>query len=487
MAESYNRGMSSNSPAGRVIVVGGGLAGLAAAVGVAGQGTPVTLLESRNRLGGRASSFDDRESGDTVDNCQHVSMGCCTNLQHFCRTVGVADQFEVAREMTFLDPEGRSSRFGPAPLPAPFHLAPAFLRLKYLTLREKLGIARALRALARERPGVRGGSDSFQNWLTRHGQSPRAVERFWNVVLVSALSESLDRVDVGYARKVFVDGFLSHPRGGDVYVPRVSLDQIFGPPVQRWLEAHGGEVRLNARVAQVSGGLDGVTSLDLRGGESLAAEDYILAVPQHQFLDLLPADVASHAALAGVASIETAPISSIHLWFDRPITPLPHAVLVGRLCQWMFQQPRVADALRETPWRYQIVISASREVVSLPREEVRDRVLHDLGELWPETRAARLLHWRLVTEHRAVFSATPGIDRLRPTQQSPVPNLQLAGDWTATGWPATMEGAVRSGFLAAENVLARRGRAQRLLQPDLPVGFLPRWLLGLRRDVGSEG
>lgn len=466
-----------------VLIIGGGLAGLAAAVGLTLHSVPVTLLESRNRLGGRASSFDDRESGDTVDNCQHVGMGCCTNLRHLCRIVGVADRFTVERELTFLDDAGRASRLGASAwLPAPLHLVPSFLRLRFLKLREKWSIAGALRKLAQWRRDPERADESFRDWLVRNGQSERVMERFWEVVLVSALSESLDRIDVGYARKVFVDGFLRHRRGGEVDIPRTSLDRIFGPPFQDWLTVRGSEVRIHARVSRLVGDTQGIQGVELRTGESLPAREFILAVPQHQVRDLLPEAVRSGSEWSRLESIETAPISSLHLWFDRAITPLPHAVLVNRMSQWVFQQPR-DDAAVEIPWRYQIVISASRALREMRHEEIRDRVLEELRSLWPEVANARLLHWRVVTEHRAVFSVTPGIDTLRPQQQSSIPNLQLAGDWTATGWPSTMESAVRSGFLAAENVLLRLGRSVQLLQPDLPTALLARPLLGPEATV----
>lgn len=468
-------------------IVGGGLAGLAAAVALAGQGVPVEVLESRDRLGGRASSFADPETGETVDNCQHVSMGCCTNLQHFCRTVGIADRFRIVPSLAFFDPEGRTSTLSAAPLPAPLHLAPAFARLKYLTLGEKFRLAGGLRALARHRPGDADRSQTFRDWLIQHRQSARLIERFWDVVLVSALSESLDRIDVGHARKVFVDGFLRHRLGWQVQVPTVPLDELYGQPVVDWLTRHGGTVRCRAPVRRLHGSCGGVTAVELRDGTQQPVGDVVLAVPQHRVLDLLPADVAAAPPLAGVSQLESAPITSLHLWFDRRITELPQAVLIGRLSQWVFQrqEPETSDggapAIAESPprWAYQVVISASRSLRGAPQTEIRDRVLAELAELWPAAAAAQLVHWRLVTEQRAVFSVVPGVDRLRPVQQSPAANLQLAGDWTATGWPATMEGAVRSGYLAAENVLRRRGLNARLLQPDLPTARLSRWMFGI--------
>jgi squalene-associated FAD-dependent desaturase len=453
----------------RVDVIGGGLAGLAAAVGLASRGVPVTVLEARDRLGGRASSFVDPETGETLDNCQHVSMGCCTALARFCRTVGIDDRFRTADSLTFIDPQGRHSRLWAAPLPAPLHLAPAFARLKFLSLREKLLLARGLRRLARLRtheiPEV-----SFGDWLRSQGQTPRLLSQFWEVVLVSALSETLDRIDIGHARKVFVDGFLRHREGWRVHLPTVPLDELYGTPVIAWLRRHGGRVELRSPVRRLHGSLARIEAVELRDGTIQPAGAVILAAPHHRLPAMLPEDVAAHPSLAGISRLESAPISSLHLVFDRPVLELPHAVLIGRLSQWVFQ--------RDGGVRCQVVMSASRPLEGLPQEQVRDQVLGELAEIFPGVREARLLHWRLVTERRAVFSATPGVDALRPIQQSPVPNLQLAGDWTATGWPATMEGAVRSGYLAAENVLRQRGAPADLCPEELPTAWLSRKLIG---------
>ncbi len=490
---------------GRTIIVGGGLAGLAAAVALAERGVPVTLLESRNRLGGRASSFVDQETGETIDNCQHVSLGCCTNLQHFCHTVGTDRLFRTEHELTFIGPDGSISRFAGSWLPAPLHLYPAFRRLRYLSHADRAALARGLRALARNDATALNG-EAFDAWLRRHGQTEKLMTDVWQVVLVSALSESLDRIDVGHARKVFVDAFLAHRRGWDVQVPTVPLDELYGPPVINWLSRHGASVRLQASVRHVELSDGRAAEVVLRDGERIAGAQFILAVPQHRVLALLPEPLQQHADLSGIARLESAPISSVHLWFDRPIMDLPHAVLVGRLGQWVFNRTLLRESRVESresrvervssgnsqrstlnaqlsTHSYQVVISASRALATMTQDEVIAAVVRELASIWPATAAADLRHARLVTEHRAVLSVTPGVDDLRPRQQTPVANLHLAGDWTRTGWPGTMEGAVRSGYLAAQSVLARLGRSARVLQPDLPVGPLAR-LLGISRPAG---
>jgi squalene-associated FAD-dependent desaturase len=443
----------------RVVIIGGGLAGLAAATALAGRGLDVALLESRTRLGGRAGSFTDGASGQVLDTCQHVSMGCCTNLAHFCRTVGIDHFLRPQRDLWFLTPDRRLSRFGADRLPAPLHLARSFFRAHYLTLTEKFRIAWGLACLKR---APADADPPFATWLDRHGQTPRTVARFWGLVLTSALNETPDRIGLRYARKVFLDGFLRHRRGFEVELPQVPLGRLYGPELQGWLDRHGVRLQLGRAVRglRVAGGA--VVGLEMRGG-AWEADWYVAAVPFDRLLDLLPAEVAAQSPFAGLRNLETSPITSVHLWYDRPVTDLPHAVLVECVGQWLFNRGEPAPGEHYV----QVVVSAARAFRGLGHDEVRQRIVTELAALFPQAAAARLVRARVVTEHAATFSAVPGVDRWRPAQASPLRNLLLAGDWTATGWPATMEGAVRSGYLAAEALLRRRGARARLLQPDL--------------------
>ena len=344
-----------------------------------------------------------------------------------------------------------------------------------------------------------------------------AIARFWHVVLVSALSETLDRIDVEHARKVFVDTFLSHRNGWLVEIPSVPLEDLYGGRLTAWLTSRGSRICLQSAVDHLDMDEQRVTAARLTSGEVVSGDEFIVALPFFRVLSVLPPSLATHPSLSGIEQLQAAPISSVHLWFDRPITDLPHAVLVDRLCQWMFNRTLLSgradvpatglmnDSMTNSstglaidqPTRatqqttnsaavprefyYQIVISASRELAGQSRESILAQVIAELTAVWPVTATARLLHSRQVTEHRAVFSPVPRVDDGRPHQQSPIGNLQLAGDWTQTGWPATMEGAVRSGYLAAANVLRRLGRPEPVVQPDLPVATLSRWLMGIRQ------
>jgi squalene-associated FAD-dependent desaturase len=470
----------------QVIIVGGGLAGLAAAAALAVRGVRVTLFESRPRWGGRASSFVDQVSGETIDNCQHVAMGCCTNFRHFCRLVEIDDLFRTEPRLWFVEPRGRWSQMAAAPLPAPLHLFPSLLTLRHLSWRDKWSLARGLRALARaKQEAVRG--QSFDLWLKAHRQTPNAIERFWHVVLVSALSESLDRIDVWQARKVFVDGFLANRDGWQVRIPTAPLSEIYGSRLVKWLAEHGVSLRIPEGVSRLL--VDGETArgVELRTGEQVSAEQVVLAVPWHLVGGLFPDELRSHPRLQAVELLEAAPISSVHLWFDKPVMPLPHAALIGGLAQWVFNRDAIQGHRDEQQHYYQVVVSASRGLAPMTNDQIIEQVVGELRSAWPDAATVKLLRGRVVTEHKAVFSPLPGADERRPLQQSFVPNVQFAGDWTQTGWPATMEGAVRSGYLAAENVLRNLGRSERILQPDLPTAWLSQLLFGLDKSPPPDG
>ncbi len=470
----------------RVVVVGGGLAGLAATVALASRGVGVTLLESRSRLGGRASSFFDPTTESWIDNCQHVTMGCCTNFQHFCQTTGIDHFLQRQSMLYFVAPDGKINRFSASWLPAPFHLLPSFLRLSYFTLRDLRTIARGLRSLMKAKFSDSQNS-SFAEWLKQHDQPLHVIENFWKVVLVSALSEDLDRIDLSYARKVFADGFVFNRSGWQVTIPRVPLEQLYGTVLTDWLKKHDVDVQLNQSVQKFNI-VDGtILSAQLRDGSEIAANDWVVAVPQHRVSSLFPDAVQNIETLENALQLTTAPIASVHLWFDRPITDLPHAAIVGKLSQWMFNRTQIQEqATPSSPtvtkhenWHYyQVVISASHGLKQLSKNETIANVVAELAEIWPVNPAAQLMHSRLVIEQNAVFSAVPNVDSLRPKQQSTFANLQWAGDWTNTGWPATMEGAIRSGYLAAENVLERRKQPATIRQPDQTTSRLAGWVFG---------
>ena len=434
-----------------VVVAGGGLAGLAAAAALGGAGFRVDLFEARPFLGGRATSFPTGEPGERIDNCQHVLLRCCVNLLDFYRRLGVEDRIRFHREFYFVEPGGRVSVFRRGRLPAPAHFLESFLAMRCLGPGDKLAIARGMAALRRERTR-RDGLDriSMGDWLREHGQTPRAIARFWGPVLVSAINEDLDHIAARHGFQVFWLAFLARPGAYEMGLAAVPLGELYD--AARWHDT--GAVHIHARCPAERLEIEGASARGLSaGGARYQADYYIAALPFERLAALAPE--------LGVPTdlFEHSPITGIHLWFDRPVTSLPHATLLDRTIQWMFNK---------RDGRYlQLVVSASRSLVKMGRAEVIALALEELREFFPAVAGAALERAHVIKEVRATYSARPGTEALRPGAATAVGNVFLAGDWTRSGWPATMEGAVRSGYLAAEAVAAAAGRPAAFLLPDV--------------------
>jgi squalene-associated FAD-dependent desaturase len=478
MTRSADTAATPSAHPARVVVVGGGLAGLAAAAGLVDAGFEVVVLEARRRVGGRAASFEDPVAGGLVDACQHVAMGCCTNFLDLCRRAGLDDALRRDRTLWFIGPDGTRSRCAPSRfLPAPLHLAPLLLGMRHFTLREKAALALGMLRLARRRPPAGVDAETALDWLRAAGQPDRVIRLFWQPVIESALGESIDRVSVAAARKVAVDGFLAHRDAADLIVPMEPLGALFGDRLVAWLGGRGVTVRTGTAATEL--GRDGsgcVTDVGC-GAERVACDAVVVAVPWKAAGRLVPGLVAvADERLAG------SPITAVHLWFDREIVDLPHAVLVGRVSQWVFRGEQgdapVAGSDAAPGGYCQVVISASRGLLGGDRDALVTAVVDELRAVFPAARDAALLAARVVTDPTAVLSVRPGVEAIRPPPATAVGNLFLAGDWTATGWPSTMEGAVRSGRAAADAVAARFGRSATSLTADLPRNWLVRLITG---------
>jgi squalene-associated FAD-dependent desaturase len=463
-----------------VAIAGGGLAGLAAGCALADAGFRVVLVEKRPFVGGRASSYEHPGTGEVVDNCQHVLLGCCTNLIEFYRRIGVEDKIRWYDRLHFIEPGGRRSDILPSWLPPPFHTAPSFLGASSLGLADKLAIARAMMIIAQRQP--QDTSDNFMQWLSRHGQTDRAIERFWKVVLVSALNEDLERMSVYYAAQVFREAFLKSREGGRMGVPRVPLTELYSAAAQ-YIQARGGEVRLRASVESFRAQPSGVQLCV--NGAAMACDFAVLAVPFEALSRMLPEDPVAGPLREMLARFESSPITGIHLWFDHEIADIDHAVLLDRTIQWMFHKSRLLDRTVETqhaaslhgPSYVELVVSSSKALVEKPRTDIIEMAVRELGEFLPAARDAKLLKATVIKEVHATYSALPGSDAYRPVAATGWPRVFLAGDWTQTGWPATMEGAVRSGYLAAEAVVQAAGKTTKFLVGDLEAKGLMRLLM----------
>jgi squalene-associated FAD-dependent desaturase len=463
-----------------VIVIGGGLAGLSAGVSLAEAGWRVRLFEQRPFLGGRATSYV-LPDGEHVDNCQHVTLGCCTNLEDFYRRVGAQDKIKYFDRLLFQDPQGRTGAIQAGLLPAPLHMTGSFLAFAPLSHADKRSIAAALLDILRSKGYTEDldtpGGLSMLEWLRKRKQTSGAIERFWRVVLVSALDEELDKTDARFGVDVFWKAFLSNRTGYRMGVPAVPLAELYDG-CRAEIERRGGEVslRMPVRALHAQDGLDGV---EFDNGRRESADAYVFAVPHDALAELLPEQMKRREpALAQLGKISASPITGVHFWFDRQVMREPFVTLLDTTTQWIFNKTALysgKNGSRNEKGQYlQLVISASYDLLQKPRQEIIDLCLAEVRQALPAAREANLTKATVIKEAAATFSPQPGVDQWRPKQETSVKGMFLAGDWTKTGWPATMEGAVRSGYMAAEAVLRAAGTPKKILQPDLPPDGLVR-------------
>jgi len=460
-----------------VAIAGGGLAGLATACALSDAGFRVTLFEKRPFLGGRASSYEHPGTGEVVDNCQHVLFRVCTNLIEFYQRIGVADQIRWFDQMNFIEPGGRISVMKSSFFPAPLHTAPSFFNFSFLNAADKLSIARALVPLTLTQQ--RDTGQSFQHWLDRHGQTEHAVTRFWRPILVSALSEELDRISISAAAQVVRESMKS-PAARQMGVPTVPLTDLYNAAGD-YVRTRGGVLHFRR---PVEGFVSELSQVRVRLSDAEEPFDFLVVALPFDALDRLLPDAAESSPLREQLShFENSPITGIHMWFDRQISDLDHAVLLDRTVQWMFHKSRLQPIRTQATTGtstgaaggsyIELVVSSSKTLIDKSRAEIVDLALAEVREFFPASREANLVKATVIKEVNATYSPRPGIDAFRPRPVTPWPRVFLAGDWTATGWPATMEGAVRSGYLAAEALARGAGHEAQFLSPDLtPTGFM---------------
>ncbi|MDX3314474.1 hydroxysqualene dehydroxylase HpnE [Streptomyces sp. ME08-AFT2] len=446
-------------PSGRTaVVVGGGLAGVTAALALADAGVRVTLLEGRPRLGGLAFSF--RRGELTVDNGQHVYLRCCTAYRWFLDRI---DGSALAPLQNRLDvpvvdagkPEGRRlGRLRRDPLPVPLHLGRSLAAYPHLSLAERARVGRAalaLKGLDLADPAL--DAQDFGSWLTAHGQSARAVEALWDLVGVATLNAVAGDCSLGLAAMVFKTGLLSDPGAADIGWAHVPLGELHDGLARQALDAAGVRTEVRTRVTSLVPDGDGTWSVRVPG-ETLRADAVVLAVPQREAYDLLPDGALPDAGR--LLEIGTAPILNVHVVYDRKVLDAPFFAALGTPVQWVFDRTH-ASGLREGQY-LALSQSAAQDEIDEPVAALRERYLPELRRLLPGARGAEVKDFFVTRERTATFAPTPGVGRLRPGARTEAPGLYLAGAWTATGWPATMESAVRSGVSAADAALGALGR-----------------------------
>lgn len=447
----------SGSP---VVVAGGGLAGISAALALADAGLRVTLLEARGRLGGATYSF--QRDGLWLDNGQHVFLRCCTAYRAFIERIGSGDVVTLQRRLDIpvIHPDRGVSRLARSDLPAPLHLGPSLAAYRHLSRLDKLRMARAAAALARLDLGDRSlDRETFGGWLRKFGTSPRALDALWDLIVLPTLNLTSDEASLWQSAMVFQVGLLTDGPAADLGYATVPLGEAHGERAAAALAAAGVDVRLNAAVSAI----ERPAGVDVRlrvGGERIAASALVLAVPHEPASRLVPAEV--HADAESFADLGHSPIVNLHVIYDRPVMDHAFAAGVGTPVQWVFDRSGAAGLTMGQCLA--VSLSGATAYAARPTEELRAMFLPELARLFPRAAEARVAAFYVTREHRATFRPSPGTLRLRPRSTTSDPRIALAGAWTDTGWPATMEGAVRSGRQAARSVLLALGRER-----DLPT------------------
>ncbi|MBA3886609.1 MAG: FAD-dependent oxidoreductase [Acidobacteria bacterium] len=444
-----------------VVVIGGGFAGLSAASLLAGHGTRVLVVDARPQLGGRATAFTDRTTGELVDNGQHVLFGCYYQTLDFLRRIGAEGnvRFQASLEIPYIDGAGQRSVLRCPPLPSPYHLLAAVLDWDAMPWRDRLNavrlagpLRRARRDLDRTGAVAFGGTATVADWLEAHGQGATLRAWLWEPLAVAALNQPVDQAAAAPFIRVLAEMFGPDPRAAALVLPTTPLHLMYAEPARAFITARGGEVRTNAlaRLVIRGGMVDGV---DIRG-ERITAPHVIAAVPWFAMRALLGPEPPAALAplLARCEAMHSMPIVTVNLWYDRTVMDDAFVGLPGREMQWVFDKRAVFG---EAASHLSLVSSGATALTGMSAEDLTALAAREVAEALPRARAATLLRSTVVREKRATFSLAPG-QPSRPGNVTPVEGLLLAGDWTDTGMPGTIESAVMSGHRAAQTILAAR-------------------------------
>ena len=443
-------------PPPRVVVVGGGLAGITAAIALAESGADVTLLEARPRLGGATCSFN--RDGLIVDTGQHVFLGCCSAYRGLLAKLGMTEHAPVQDrfDVTVLAPGGRRARLRRTALPGPLHMLPALGRYPFLSWAERAQVSRPALAMRRVDPAAPAAdTQRFGDWLAARGQSERARRALWDLFSVSALNIAGDDASLALAATVVKTGLLGKNNAADIGVPALPLGELHGDAAATLLTKLGAQVTLGAKVTAIEGGGIEVTEdtdarfrVRLARDAGLAADAVVLAVPHEKAAPLVPPGALPDSTVRAWAGLGASPIVNVHVIYDRPVTDLPFAAAIDSPVQWVFDRTRISGM--GNPGQYlAISLSAADEYADVPAARLREQFVPALAELFPAARDAQVTEFFVTRERRATFRQAPGSGALRPKAATQRPGLVLAGAWTDTGWPDTMESAVRSGLAAA--------------------------------------
>lgn len=435
-----------------VIIIGGGFAGLAAAVQFAEQDVKVLLLERRAFPGGRAYSFKDKITGDTIDNGQHLMMGCYHHTLSFLEKIGALSKlkFQQNPQVDFLSESSSSeikhASFKCPSLPAPLHLLAGLAKLETIGWPDRLKALRVGLELQRLNGNRALLADiTVREWLTRLGQTETMQSRFWDLVALATLNETPDRASADMFARVLDQAFMHTRQDSTMVISKVGLSELYTDDARRFIEARGGDVRLNAEVEQIEFNGARATGVMMKSGARIEADAVISAVPYFALGRLLPPEIAASSSLKAALEFTSAPIVSINLWYSKPVTDVEFTGLLDSRVEWVFNKNAISGESQSGFQHLALVISGAHEAAKLNKEELIALANTEMERFFPEARNQKPVHAFVVREHDATLSHTVGTARLRPSQKTEFENFFLAGDWTDTGLPATIESAVFSG------------------------------------------
>ena len=446
----------------KVIIIGGGFAGLSAAVELITAGYHVTIIEQRRSLGGRAYSFFDKNAGLELDNGQHILMGCYENTFRFLKSIGVTNKLYIQKNLCvdFLNTGGSVYRLNCLPLPAPLHILSGILRFKAISLSERIRMLKLSKGIYFRNTSNSSHDLTITEWLTKLGQGENARETLWDIITLATMNENPDKSSAAIFKTVLKKAFFEKREGSSIVLPVVPLSRLYVDAAENFIRQRGGDIEKGCIASEIlieNGFVSGIRLRDDRIGNNriVKGDYYISAVPYQSLNKLLPDETAMNHGVQTAMKIpfKPSPIISIHLLFDKPVTSYPFAALINSPIQWLFNK-EIIYGDNAYKGLVSLVISGAHAYVAWDTERLIEMALTELKRFFPETKSARLLYSRVIKERHATFSPQPGIDRYRLSQKTPIKNLFLAGDWTDTGLPATIEGAVLSGQKCAKAIVS---------------------------------
>ncbi len=437
----------------QVIIIGGGLAGLSAAVELSSAGFRVTLIEQRRFLGGRACSFPDKNSGLELDNGQHILMGCYQDTFRFLAKIGASDKISIQKNLSvdFLDRDARAYRLRCLPLPAPLHILSGIMRFG------AIGISDRIRMLRMAKGVLSGGKTdaahdlTITEWLKKHGQRERSRETLWDVITLATMNESPDKSSAAIFRTVLKKAFFENRLSSRIALPAVPLSRMFADSAEAFIRKNNGVIEKGVTATSILVKNNSVSGIELKDGRTITGNYVISAVPCYSVQRLLAGTKLSGSELNSAPALRSSPIISIHLLFNKPLMKHAFAALLYSPVQWVFNKEMIHG---DSAYRglLSLVISGAHQYVELPSEKLVEMAMRELRNVFPDSMSARIISSRVIKERHATFSPEPGVNKFRPSHKTSIDNFFLAGDWTDTGLPATIEGAVLSGYRCANAI-----------------------------------